>query len=191
MAEDDLSDLLSDQHFEAFGRIVSAYASCETGIKLSLAGILNALPHEIMILSEPYSSLSLRNVSKSIAKLRLPKKHQEQFMHLIGEFGGHAQLRNHIAHNRWTRGTRPNSIRPVQMDIRSGKAKPKGYDPEERDFTLEEIGLRANQLFELNSKIVQFMIGTGLSEILENRLEAERLAIQPNNDGGDSSNSDV
>lgn len=189
MAEDDLSDLLSDKHFEAFGRIVSAYASCETGIKLSLAGILNALPHEIMILSEPYSSLGLRNVSKSIAKLRLPQDHQEQFMQLIGEFGGYAQLRNHIAHNRWTRGTRIGSIRPVQMDIRSGKAKPKGYDPEEPDFTLEEIGLRANQLFELNSKIVEFMIGAGLSENIEKRLESERRAIQSIREGGDGSNS--
>lgn len=184
MKDDDLSDLLSDKHFEAFGRIVSAYASCETGIKLALAGVLNALPHEIMILTEPCSSQALRNVAKSIAKLRLPASQQGNFVQLIGDFAGHGSLRNQIAHNRWTRGTRPNSIRPVQMDIRSGKAKPKGYDPEESDYTLLEIGKRADELFSLNSRIVEFMNIAGLTKNIEDRMNAERSAIASSLGGG-------
>lgn len=173
--EDDLSDLFTDAHFHAFGVITTAYASCETGIKLCLAGTLGLPPYNIMILTEPYSSLALRNVAKSIAKLDMPPQFQEQFIQIVGDWGSQGKLRNYIAHNRWTRGTRPKSIRPVQMDIRSGKANFTGYEDGDPDYSLEDIQRAASTLVRIDERIRRFLKNTGLADAIErNIIEASK-----------------
>jgi hypothetical protein len=169
---DPLSDPVTPEHFNVWGRIVYAYASAEYGFKLTLAGIMDIWPHEVFILTDGNSAASFRNVAKSIGKLKLSEPELSEFVNLIGEFGSHGPIRNHICHSRWARGTRPGSITPTHINIRSGKAKVLGYSGEEEDYTLDDFEKAAGGLFMLNYRIITFMEQTGITEILAQKAGA-------------------
>ena len=171
---EDPSELITDKHFEAWGRIVWAYAQMESGIKLSMAGILDMLLHEMIILTNPHSASQLKSVAKSIAKLKLSESDAEEFSQILGDWSASSRIRNHISHNRWTFGNRPTSLTPSFIDTHSGKAKFKGASEADEDFTLEDFGGIADKLFRSNVRLVEFMARTGLTKKTELRLQAEK-----------------
>lgn len=70
---------------------------------------------------------------------------------LTRQFEQFGPLRNAISHNLWREGVRPNSIKPMRLDIRSGKPKYKGTDDTERDWTLPELEAEAVRLNVLHA----------------------------------------
>ena len=167
--------MLSDPQLLAFGKITYLYASIEWGIRCMLAGIVETPLVEALILSEPYSASSLKNVAKSAAKLsRLSDDNQKFFIQLAGDWGAFANLRNAIAHRRWEGGERPDSIRPVGVDIRSGKAKMIG-DVEDRDWLEIELLNEAQKLHDLNERAILFFHKSGLADATALR-NKERLS---------------
>ena len=152
------------KQLDAFGRIINYYADAETGIKIALAGMLEIDMFELLVLTEPYSSLDLRNVAKSIAKHRFDAgRERDQFCQLVGDLGAFGPLRNNIAHSRWTKGERRGSIKPHRVDIRSGVVKFHGAEEGERDWTTKELQAEVLKLLLLNRRIVQFMQVTGIA----------------------------
>ena len=169
----------SKAHFEAFGALTHHYACVETGLKITLAGILNINLGLVLILAEPYSAVNLRKVIKSVAKMHEWKSGRlDQLMQIVGDLKVHGQLRNQIAHSRWTNGTRPNSIKPRNVDIRSESARFIGDDPEERDWTADEIQECAEQLIQLNARVVRFNHESGLTERIERNMQAASDAAE-------------
>mgnify|MGYP003657661768 CR=1 FL=1 len=166
-----MSLLLNRNHFEVFGRVVHVYAVVETAVQIALSGILRLPLHQTMILSAPYSSLQLKNVAKSSAKECLTPEHSQTFCNLVGQWSAHSQLRNSIAHNRWTRGSRENSIRPVFINVRAGKAKFGGYEDHERDWTIEEMAQSFEELAKLNERIKKFLRDSGLEQTIASMLD--------------------
>jgi hypothetical protein len=158
---------LTSHHFEVFGRVINAYATVETGIQIALSGILRVHLSEAMVITSPYSAAQLKNVAKSIAKIKLRPELAEQFVSLVGRWSAHSRLRNDIAHNRWTKGGKPGSIKPVYINIRDDKARFGGYDEEERDWTTDEIGKAFNQLASINEEIKTFLVDSGLDDIID------------------------
>lgn len=150
----------------AFGMIVHFYASVEWGVRCMLAGILETPLVEALIVTEPYSALNLKNVAKSATKLsKLDKDAQETFIQIVGDWSAFASLRNSIAHRRWEGGKRTGSIRPVGIDIRSGKAKMVG-DTEDRDWLETELFAEADKLKALNERAKAFYFASGLADII-------------------------
>ena len=136
---------------------------------MCLAGLAEMDLRIMLIFTEPYSAVNLRNVCKSIAKAKyLPGDPLgERFCQIAGDLGSYGSLRNHIAHSRWTKGQREGSIRPFGVDIRSGNPKFHGQGEGERDWTAEEITEQADNLFNLNRRIVQFMRDAGITAAME------------------------
>ena len=81
-----------------------------------------------LIVSEPYGSQDLRNEND---------EEFEQIIGLVGRLKSYGKIRNFIAHNRWTQGKRVRSIRPIAMNIRSGKAATLGYSDDDEDYVIE------------------------------------------------------
>ena len=160
--------LVTRDHMTAFGAITHYYACAESGLKICLAGMAEMDLRVMLIFTEPYSAVNLRNVCKSIAKAKyLPDDPLgPRFTQLAGDLGAFGPLRNHIAHSRWTRGQRQGSIRPFGVDIRSGAPKFHGLDPSERDWTSDELLTEADKLSLLNRRIVQFITDSGISEAM-------------------------
>ena len=140
---------VSEKHVFQFGLITSTYALAEQGIILTLSGILNVNISTMMILASPYGATDLRNVAKSIAKLKYKGKQLDKFLGITGIVKKHSVLRNAIAHSMWTKGYREDSIRPIRMQIREGKANPKGFHEEEKDYSLNDFELAASELADV------------------------------------------
>jgi hypothetical protein len=150
---------VTKEHLLAFGGIIHHYAVAENGIKIALATLMGIELVDVMILTEPYSSLNLRNVAKSLAKVKEPINEPVRvFLQIVGDFGAFGAIRNNIAHNRWTDGSRPNSVKPSRLDIREGKARVYGASHEERDWLLEELYQQSDALVDLNKRIIQFLV---------------------------------
>jgi hypothetical protein len=162
--------VVTKDHLLGFGAIIHYYATAESGIKMGLACVLGIELIDLMILSEPYTSLNLRNVSKSIAKVREPiTPEAERFLQIVGDFGAFGTLRNLIAHSRWREGHRAGSIRPSRLDIREGKARVYGLGEEEEDWTVADLWAEADKLVDLNRRIQAFLVDVGAEDrILKN-----------------------
>ncbi|MFN3726646.1 MAG: hypothetical protein ACK4SZ_10110 [Allosphingosinicella sp.] len=176
---------ISTAHYTAFGQIVHFYASVEFGIKACLAGILEVPLIESLIMCEPYSAAQLKNVAKSITKeSRLSDKDKETFCHIVGEWSGFSSLRNQIAHNRWSRGSRPGSIIPVGIDIRSGRAI-WIVKEDSRDWLAPELSEEADKIGKVNARLQRFHNETGIAEIID-RKDAERNSATDSSEGSDT-----
>jgi hypothetical protein len=167
--------ILSTAHYTAFGLITHCYASVEFGIKAGLGGVLEIPLLEAMIVTEPYSAATLKNVAKSLIKdSALTESHRERFIYIIGDWSAFSPLRNQIAHCRWERGDREGAVRAVGLDIRSGTAKwivSEGT----RDWTAKELHHEALKLSDINARLQQLHADAGLHEIMAEK-ESDKSA---------------
>lgn len=166
-------------HLQAFGALVHHYATVETGLKIALCGMLRIDLSDALIISQPYGAVDLRHVVKAVAKEREWKDpvHLEQLVQIVGDIKPFGPLRNHIAHSRWTAGSRPGAIRPRHINIRNEKAEYFGDGPSERDWTAPEIAEAANALAQINGRILSWLVSTGLQEIIERNTLPTNAAI--------------
>ena len=169
----------SEAHIRAFGLLIYHYASVETGLKIAICGMLKTNLADVLILSQPYGSLDLRRVTKSIAKERTWKdpKHLDQIICIIGEMKPISGLRNYIAHSRWTDGSRPGSIKPRHVDIRNEKAEFHGDIDTEADWTASEIENQAQTLIKLNVRLINWLQETGLRAIIDKNIASASAEI--------------
>lgn len=163
---------LESSHFEAFGRIISGSALVEMGIKVTLSTIMHSHSHYVHVLTAPYTANDLYNVAKSVAKMHFPEgnENRDKLIELIGRYKGYSKLRNFIAHSFWTKGTRPDSIRPVYMHIREGRADGRGFSAEEPDYTITELREAANGLLYLYGDFKAFLRSSGLAANMEENI---------------------
>jgi hypothetical protein len=111
---------------------------------------------------EPYNVRSLLNVVKTIhTAYDVPDALRERIDELVKRFEAFAQLRNAISHELWNEGARAHSIRPMRLDIRSGKPKYKGVDDVERDWTLQELRDEAHRLNSLHADLGKLLDDLG------------------------------
>jgi hypothetical protein len=150
---------IEQRHVEIFGRITYLYALSETGIKFIISALIEIDRVDFLVLSAPYSSRDTINVAKSITKLKYEKSepNRDRLITLIGRYKSHSKIRNYIAHCFWTKGSKPDSIRPVYMSIGKGRAEPKGYSDGEKDWTFTELESTVVDLENLHRDIKLFM----------------------------------
>lgn len=162
--------IVDHEHYLQFGRIVHHYATVETGIKITLCGLLQIDLGDMLILSEPYSSATLRNVAKAMSEEKLTEEWRDQLNRIIDDFAKFGPIRNLIAHSRWTTGERLGSIKPRRVDIRSGKAKWLGDAEVERSWTALDLAGVATELHALNERLKGFQEDSGLKAIIQQNL---------------------
>lgn len=173
---------LTDSHYILFGRIMYGYASAESRFKILLSAMLDMDIGTFLIVSEPYNSSQLKNVLKSITKLSEFESDDEfdKIIALVGRFQTFSKMRNKIAHSRWVDGDRPNSIKPISMNIREGKAVPSGYVAGEKDYTIEDLWAITKELFDLSNDANTFIKDYGYSAIIERKISDKSKRIDGN-----------
>lgn len=165
--------ILSDEHYRVFGGIIVGFAKAEIGIKMTLAGLLKIDLLDALAITAPYGSVSLRNVAKSIAKLKWEDRPEllAEFLHLVGKIKGRATMRNDIAHNLWRVGRRPSSIAPMYVSVREDRADLIGLGEEHRDYLLDEFSDAAVELNDMNMLLSAFWEKAGLAAIIRAKTE--------------------
>jgi hypothetical protein len=171
----DEQPIISFDHLACFGAITTGFAKAESTLKLALAAILDTDPATAHIISEPYGSIDLQNVLRSLAKIHLEPEDAEKIVSLTGVLKTHRTLRNHIAHNQWTCGTRKGALRPVRIDIRQGHAAPAGFEDDTKDYTLPEIYAAAEELSDYSEKVLGAFHELGFMEIIEKNIDWESV----------------
>lgn len=163
----DSEPIVTSRHLLGFGGIIHHYAFVETGVKLALSHVIGISFVDMAIICEPYTSLSLKNVSKSLAKAKEPITPEvERFLQIVGDLAKFSRIRNYVAHSQWTTGARLGSIKPTGIDIRDGKARVLGYGEDEKDWTVDDLYAESDALVELSARIRAFLIDTGAADTM-------------------------
>lgn len=165
MGDDQLWDIepyVTAEHLQVFGGIVRAYAGVEGGIKLGLATLLDLPMVDLLILAEPYTSASLGHVVRSITMAHQPATQGSvELMGFADELQKASGLRNSVAHDRWTAGTAPGTIKPMRLNIRSGRTRYIGADPEEPEWSLADLNAKRKELAELYGRVLDWLTREG------------------------------
>jgi len=169
---------LTNDHFNAFGRITYGYAAVETGIKLCVSAMARIHAHDGFILSAPYPAQALANVAKVLANENLKPELRKEMIGLVDRWIGHNLIRTYVAHHRWRDGARPGAIRPTFYDVRTPNSVVKGFEDDEKDYTTAELFLLANNLHQLNEDVKAFFANSGLEAVLE-KIDAEHSGQAP------------
>jgi len=158
---------LTEAHYQVFGVIITLYARAEESFRTALAMLLQTSVEAVVLLSAPYTTAQLRNVLKSTAKLTLVEGPAlDKLVHLIGDHGSVATLRNHIAHAQWEEGSEPLSIRPVFGDVKQGRFQMFGSGGKVVEYTTEELTRIHNLAIDLNAKLYDFLISEEFEQAL-------------------------
>lgn len=156
---------LTDAHYHVFGYITHVYAKIERGFTWYIGWRLHIPPnfrYLANILVAPYSARDFRNVAKALHKeLPMDEPDHSRFIEMIGEFKRISRLRNHIAHNLWTAGKRPGSIKPMHARISEDRLDVFGADDDEEDFLLEDFTKEAKRLEKLQAQFIEFYLRWG------------------------------
>lgn len=154
---------LTDEHFRAFGAIIHLFARHEA----LMVGVMSTLTKtELYAIGLLTAELPYRGKRETMLAMlkdyRVDGTIRERISWFMGELHKHNQLRNHIAHSRWTAGNRPKSIKPISLSIRGGTATMLGVNSEEKDYTDKEMINIAHELIRNRNQFATYLISNGL-----------------------------
>jgi hypothetical protein len=156
-------DPLTHGHLSTFGSIVHTFARIENLMQVTMGRLVRltggtvVTVDMVILLTKPMTYSQKRDSLYSCMEaFNLSEPTNTEITTLFDAAHKHNALRNHIAHAIWRRGKRPTSVKPAFLDLRQGKGRLGGYDDDERDYTLSELQIIANELMETRSAIIQY-----------------------------------
>jgi hypothetical protein len=165
------TDLLTVKHFACFGSIVHTFARLEFLIQSAMADIAGIDDTKVLLLTKALSYSQKRDTLYSYLKFyEVPESQQAEIKKLLDRAHEHNALRNNIAHALWREGIRPASIRAGYMDIRYGKGRIVGYDEDDKDYTLKELGNIADDLRSIVHALIRYLRDSGISEDISRKI---------------------
>jgi hypothetical protein len=154
------SNHITDEHYAAFGRIVNTMAEIDAvldGIIVAMAkGTMEVLPLLPMV-----SSKSKGDYILAMGKEGLSLELIQELEKLMDRVRTAHVLRDQIAHCIWTWGTKPGKIKPCVMSART-VLKMRGTEPNEKQWTADELNAEAQRYRELGHDLAGFMKSAGL-----------------------------
>lgn len=173
---------LTPDHFAAFGAIIHHFARHEYLMQCIVCALIEVPLVPVSILTVELGYRARRNALLSLMKARpLPKPQSRRIETFLAVLDKRNALRNAIAHQVWTKGKRPGSIRPVGVSIRTGEAKWKGFFADEAEYTADKLRRIANELGRAYDKFVAYLDSEGLLEDIPRKTEASIRSTSPPN----------
>jgi hypothetical protein len=166
---------MTREHYHAFGGIIHGFARIEVGLQMTLAAITGIDAGKLAIITRGLSYAARRDTLYSYMEIveidEDFKARVKGFFDAVHEYSG---LRNHIAHSLWTKGIRPNTIRPLSVRVQGGKGRFYGLPDSNdvRDYTLEELGNIALKLAIIHNSHVTFLRTSGLIDSIDEKIRA-------------------
>ena len=149
---------LTKEHCCAFGAITVAFARHEMLMVGAISNLLNVNPGGLMHLTAEMPYRAKKDALTALIKQSdLSKSDQNRIVWHLGQFHTYNDLRNSIAHYIWKRGTRPGSVKPLSLSVRSGKTTIRGITHDEDDYTVEELNSIADKLFDQQRRFTELL----------------------------------
>jgi hypothetical protein len=165
MPDPKIIDPLTHDHLSAFGSIVHSFARIELLIQATMGRLVrldggksSTTVDMVILLTKPMTYAQKRDSLLSFLEVfKVKEPVRTEITGLLDAAHKHNPLRNHIAHSLWRNGVRPTSVKPAFLDLRQGKGHIGGYEEDDRDYTLDELGVIANELMDARSAIIQYL----------------------------------
>lgn len=171
---------VTTEHALQFGIIIHLFAKIEALLQISAAGILDTHLGTAMILM---GDMSYRQKRQTLTHLNttigVDGYISEDLTKLLDDIHKISKIRNWIAHATWTTGHRPNSIKPMQLNIRREKPTPLGHHHNEQDYTVEDFKNSAKKLDDIDRRFNSFLKSSGLMARVETRIEVIKSSTGP------------
>ena len=170
MSDKPTSDILTNDHLARFGSIICSVAHLEYIMQAVMAAMAGMDDNKILVLTKSLTYSQKRDTLYSYFKLYdSPAEHKARLKELLDAAHEHNGLRNNIAHALWKEGIRPDTIRAGYIDVRQGKGRIVGYDEDEKDYTMDELGDAANALRKILNDLIRYLRDSGLSADISRR----------------------
>lgn len=174
---------IGEKHWTAFGAIIRQFARTEGLIAISIAWLTHTPLVAVAMLLEGLPYAGKRNAILSVihGHPKVSKARAEKLAWFLGNIHKHNKLRNWICHSMWGRGTRPDSVKPGYIDVRSGKGTPYGHLPDEQDYTLKELFDVAQELTKEVNAFTVYLDGEGAFDDIVAHMASSSWATSPPN----------
>jgi hypothetical protein len=170
----EIPDIPNLSHFARFGAIIYAFARIEHLIQAATAAVSGVEDSKLAVLTRSMTYAQKRDTLYSYLVIDnfAPDK-AAQIRDLFDRAHEFNYLRNCIAHAIWVEGTRPASVRPQYIDVRFGKGRLVGFDDDERDYTMDELGNAANSLRKITNEIIRYLRDSGIAPAISAKIERQ------------------
>jgi hypothetical protein len=152
---------ITNEHYAAFGRIINTIADIDgmldTIIVAMVQGGLQVLPLLTMLNSKSKIDYIVAIGDES----NMSPNSIDELKKLMCRVRKAHGLRNRIAHCTWMQGTKPGTIKPLEMRARSA-LKMLGIEHNEKQWTAGALNAEADRFRELGHELADFMKRTGL-----------------------------
>jgi hypothetical protein len=171
-------------HYRMFGGIVHHFAEMEWLIQATIAGVSEIPFGKILVLTKALSYRSKRDTLYSyLEHSGLPASQKADLKSFLDGTDKYNVLRNNIAHAMWKRGSKPKSIKPVNLIVRGGKGRLIGMAEDEQEYTLTDLGNINATLQAIYNSYLHFLRTEGLMPSIAKKIsETTARASAPDSD---------
>lgn len=169
-------------HAVQFGFIIHLFAKIETQLETVVAGMLGSdLGTAVILIGDMNYRQKRQTVLHIHNTLGFDGKGYPEFLDILEAVHKHAKLRNWIAHSIWVKGKRVDSIKPMQLILRSEKPVPLGHHHNEKDYTPKDLEDATRSLAALDTRLVKFIHDSGIWERVQAKINtiSSRTARPP------------
>jgi hypothetical protein len=171
-AASEMPDLPNQHHFARFGAIIHSFARIEHLIQGTIAAVSGIDDGKLVVVTKSMNYSQKRDTLYSYLVIdNYAADKATKIRELFDEAHKFNSLRNCIAHALWVKGARPRSIRPQYVDVRYGKGRLIGFEDDDRDYTMDELGDAANSLRRITNKIIRYLRDSGIAPAVAARVE--------------------
>lgn len=152
----------SDKQLFGFGAIIWQSAALESLMHFAIAGLLGIGIEKSLFITTPMGFNQKRDLWRVLTdSADVPGHLNEKMNDFIQRTEAIQGLRNHVAHSTWTKGARPDSIKPMQLKAR-GTVKILGLDEKERDYTAADLYSEYEKIRLIGQELEEFLVEQGL-----------------------------
>jgi hypothetical protein len=176
---DQPKEILTVEHFARFGVIIHSFARLEYLIQAAMAAASGLDDSKLVILTKGLSYSQKRDTFYSYLEIYplVDKAHVAKLKDFFDRAHTYNPLRNNIAHALWRPGVRPGTIRAGYVDVRYGKGKVVGYNEDDKDYTVDELGDVANALHAIVNDLIRYLRDSGIDAAIASKIEDTNRVI--------------
>ena len=137
------------------------FALVDAALEDAIREMLGLERHQAAFLMPQLRHEQKRNMFLALLeKVNVTEERRLNVVKLIEKIETKSRLRNYIAHSVWTKGRKPNSIKPMSITAKK-KLKLLGFEHNEKEYTAKELERAAYEIGETYDQLKAFIESGG------------------------------
>jgi hypothetical protein len=171
---------VTPEHARYFGHIINIFARIEHQMMVCVAGMLDSdLATAHILMADTHYRQKQQIVRHLNTTLGINGHVNQDLIAVLDDLHKLSSLRNAIAHCIWTKGNRPGTIKPMQLNLRAKEPKPLGHQHNERGYTSDELKAEANKLEAISRRFRDLLDRSRLWATVEAKINKIPSSITP------------